>query len=117
MVLRAVFFDLDDTLCDSIGTRYERARKAFEPVVRKDPGVDMDSLLSRALEPLDEPRSVRGVAAILDELELAETPTGREALRMYVGYHKPLRLFPDVEETLRELSDKYLLGVISNAES
>jgi hypothetical protein len=30
MVVRAIFFDLDDTLCDTIGTRAQRARKAFE---------------------------------------------------------------------------------------
>lgn len=30
MPVRAVFFDLDGTLCDTIGSRPQRARKAFE---------------------------------------------------------------------------------------
>ena len=38
--LRVVFFDLDDTLCDTIGSRPERARKAFniaaEPAQLRD---------------------------------------------------------------------------------
>ncbi len=30
MPIRAVFFDLDDALCDTISTREPRARRAFD---------------------------------------------------------------------------------------
>jgi beta-phosphoglucomutase-like phosphatase (HAD superfamily) len=68
MGLRAVFFDLDDTLCDTTGTCAERARKAFDRVRAEYPQLDVDQLCGRALEP----RTVRGVAAILEELGLSE---------------------------------------------
>lgn len=116
MLLRAIFFDLDDTLCDTIGTRSERARKAFERVVAEHPGLDIAWLVRRALEPLAEPREVRGIAAVLNEIGLSETPLGRTAIETYVAYHQPLQLFPGVRETVGKLTTRYNLGIISNGE-
>ncbi len=65
--VRAVFFDLDDTLCDTIGTREARARRAFEYLCRTQSGLDADLLVRRALEPLAEPRSALGVRGVLEE--------------------------------------------------
>jgi FMN phosphatase YigB (HAD superfamily) len=41
---------------------------------------------------------------------------GRAALGSYVDNHEPLRLFAEVKETLRALKERYLLGVITNAD-
>ncbi len=75
MPIRAIFFDLDDTLCDTIGARPQRARNAFEPLCRDNPELDIEALIARCIEPLEEPRSVRG-----PRLVLAELPTAIEAL-------------------------------------
>jgi phosphoglycolate phosphatase-like HAD superfamily hydrolase len=40
VTIRAVFFDLDDTLCDTIGTREARARVAFESLAAERPELD-----------------------------------------------------------------------------
>ena len=82
MPLRAVFFDLDDTLCDSIGARPERARRAFQRLRRDHPHLDVEALIARALEPAG-PRIVRGVPAVLEELGVKDTPAGREALDIW----------------------------------
>jgi len=115
--IRAVFFDLDDTLCDTIGTREARARLAFEYLCRMRPDLDVDMLVSRALEPLSEPRSAVGVRGVLTELGLLETTAGTEALDAVRHYYEPLCLFDGVRETLAELMRNYELGVITNWES
>ena len=43
----AVFFDLDDTLCDTIGTREARARLAFEALTRERPELEYEEFLAR----------------------------------------------------------------------
>jgi hypothetical protein len=99
MSLRAIFFDLDDTLCDTIGTRGERIRKAFERVCADYPQLDVEQLCgralehTRALESLHEPRAVRAIQMVLQELELSETEAAKEAIRVYVGHHEQLALF------------------------
>ncbi len=116
MPLRAVFFDLDDTLCDTIGTRPERARKAFERLCQDYPALEAGSLVARALKGMDELRSARGVRQVLEELGLAETMAGEEALRIFVGYHDPIKPFPGVVDTVRLLGESYPLGVITNGQ-
>jgi HAD superfamily hydrolase (TIGR01549 family) len=115
--VRAVFFDLDDTLCDTIGTREARARLAFEYLCRMRSDLDVDVLVTRALEPLDEPRSAVGVRGVLMELGLLETAAGTEALAAVRHYYEPLCLFDGVRETLNELTRSHTLGVITNWES
>lgn len=114
MALRAVLFDLDDTLCDTIGTRPARARKAFERVRLDYPQLDVERLVARAIEPMELPRSARGMRAVLQELGLAQTPVGEEALRIFNDYHDPLQLFPGVVATVSELGTRYHLGIITN---
>ena len=115
--LRAVFFDLDDTLCDTIGTREARARRAFECLCRMQSGLDAETLVSRALEPLSEPRSALGVRGVLEELGLLDKEAGIAALEAVRHYYEPLCLFDGVKETLQELSGSYELGVITNWDS
>ena len=115
--IRAVFFDLDDTLCDTIGTREARARRAFECLCQPHSGLDVDVLVRRALEPLSEPRSAVGVRGVLTELGLLESTAGAAALEAVRSYYEPLCLFDGVKETLDELRRSYELGVITNWES
>jgi HAD superfamily hydrolase (TIGR01549 family) len=115
--VRAVFFDLDDTLCDTIGTREARARVAFECLCQTHSGLDVDVLVRRALEPLSEPRSAVGVRGVLTELGLLESTAGAAALKAVRSYYEPLCLFDGVKETLDELRGSYALGVITNWES
>jgi putative hydrolase of the HAD superfamily len=112
-----VFFDLDDTLCDTIGTREARARRAFECLCRMEPGLDAETLVRRALAPLAEPRSALGVRGVLNELSLLDKEGGIAALEAVRDYYEPLCLFDGVEETLEELARVYQLGVITNWDS
>jgi len=112
-----VFFDLDDTLCDTIGTRAARARRAFECLCRMQSGLDLEVLVGRALEPLAEPRSALGVRGVLEELALLDKEAGIAALESVREYYEPLRLFDGVKQTLEELSQVYELGVITNWDS
>jgi len=115
--IRAVFLDLDDTLCDTIGTRESRARVAFERLCQRHPNLEVDALVRRALEPLSEPRSAVGVRGVLIELGFLGTAAGTEALDAVRHYYEPLCLFDGVKETLVELMRSYELGVITNWES
>jgi HAD superfamily hydrolase (TIGR01549 family) len=115
-IVRAVLFDLDDTLCDTIGTRPQRARKALEWLCARQPHLPLEELVSAALEPLGEPRSVRGLGRVLHDLGLEHTPEAAEVLRIFDGHHDPIQRFPTVKETVVRLHERYVLGVISNAE-
>src|SRR6266516_862482 len=116
MPLRVVFFDLDDTLCDTIGSRPVRARRAFERLCGEYPHLDADRLVERALAQMQEPRWARGILPLLEELGLARTAAGTDALRIFLTHFDPVRLFPDVEQTLSRLGEKYAPGIITNAQ-
>jgi len=115
--IRVVFFDLDDTLCDTIGTREARARLVFERLCQVRSDLNAGVLVRRALEPLSEPRSAVGVRGVLAELGLLDTEAGTVALEAVRYYYEPLCLFDGVRETLAELTQSYELGVITNWES
>jgi putative hydrolase of the HAD superfamily len=115
VTLRAVFFDLDDTLCDTIGCRVERLRMALPALCAVRPELDIDELVRRVMEPLTHPRDVRGLHAVLAELGLLDTPQGMEALSRFATSFEPLCLFPGVAETLAGLGRLYALGIISNS--
>ncbi len=118
MAIRAVFFDLDDTLCDTIGTREERARRAFSLLCREHPRLDTESLVARAMAPAGD-RLVTGVPAVLRELGLAETPTGTLAAGIWYfeGCLDLVRPHPGVVETVAVLRRSYTLGIVTNGET
>lgn len=115
MGLRAVFFDLDDTLCDTIGCRPERLRLALAHICSARPDLDADLILTRAMEPLTHPRDVRGLRAALAETGSLDPRLVDEALRIFDTHYAPLRLFPGAAEMLAALRNEYRLGIISNA--
>ncbi len=117
MPIRAVFFDLDDTLCDAIGSRPQRARKALEAFCHRHPEYDLEQLLPKVLEPhptID--RDIRGLRSVFAELGVEESEGARAAYACYATYFDPLHLFDGVPETLERLSQRYGLGVISNGD-
>ncbi|MCH8814960.1 MAG: HAD family hydrolase [Chloroflexi bacterium] len=118
MTVRAVFFDLDDTLCDTTGTRTERAERCLARLRLDHPDVDPEMFVERVLEPTAAPRGIRGVPQVVDELGLANSPAGRQAIRMwfFVDAYDLLHTLPGVRETLPAMSDRYSLSVVTNGD-
>jgi HAD superfamily hydrolase (TIGR01549 family) len=118
MTVRAIFFDLDDTLCDTTGTRSERTERCLARLRRDHPDVDPEWFVERVFEPTNAPRGIRGVPRVIDELSLADSPAGRDANRMwfFVDAYDLLRPLPGVRETLATLGEKYALSIVTNGE-
>ena len=118
MTVRAIFFDLDDTLCDTTGTRTERTQRCLARLRRDHPGVDPERFVERVLEPTNAPRGIRGVPLVLDDLGLADSPAGRDANRMwfFVDAYDLLRPLPGVREVLPAMTDRYSLSIVTNGE-
>ena len=115
--IRAVFFDLDDTLCDSIGARPQRARKALESFCHYHPNQDIERLLTMALEPhATLSREVRGLRAVFADLGLEHSEGARAAYDVHSSYFDPVRCFEGVAETVEALSERFILGVVTNFE-
>ncbi len=117
MPIRAVFFDLDDTLCDTIGTREARARQAFEAIARERPALDGEAFVSRVMEPTGD-RVVRGVPAVVRDLGLGGSEAGRAAIGAWFfdGCIELLCAFEGVGETVERLRGDHALGVITNGD-
>ncbi len=112
--LRAVFFDLDDTLCDTIGTREARARRAFQLLAPAIPDLRETEFVKLVMEPTGD-RIVRGVTAVVESLGLAKSPAGRAAAA--ASWLDLLCLMPGARQTLDTLRETYLLGIITNGDS
>jgi len=117
VTIHAVFFDLDDTLCDTIGTREARAQRAFQAVAWERPDLDGKEFVARVMEPTGD-RVVRGVPAVVEELGLAGSEAGRAAIGAWFfdGCMELLRAFEGVAETVDRLRGGYALGVITNGD-
>src|SRR3990172_12148336 len=117
MPLHAVFIDLDDTLCDTTGTREARARLAFEAIEGERPELGGDDFVARVMEPIGD-RVVRGVQPVVEELGLGGSEAGRMAIGVWFfeGCMELLRAFEGVAETVDRLRGGYALGVITNGD-
>lgn len=133
MELKAIFFDLDNTLCD-YGVGWESARaqgveRAYRALVAHHPRVALPEwreAFEKATEevapfweepverglPLGRERTRRALAhlGLEPEAELVEALT-RD---FYEAVLEHLRLFPDVERALEELRPRFVLGIITN---
>ena len=115
MPLRAVFFDLDDTLCDAVSSRQQRAHKALEAFCRHHPDHDLEEMIDMVMQPHPTlSRENRGLRSVFAELGLEESEGARAAYYCYGQYFDPLHLFEGVAETLECLCHRYSLGVITN---
>ncbi len=136
MKLKAIFFDLDNTLCNySVGWESARARgieRAYRALVAHLPGVafpDWQRAFDKASEevapfweepverglPLGRERTRRALGHLgLDpedaDPELVDALTGA----FYEAVLEHLELFPDAEEVLRALRPRFVLGIITN---
>ena len=114
--MKAIFFDLDDTLCDTNGSRQERAQLASARLVREQPHLDAAELATRILEIDPVHGWPRGVSPLLQELGLEESEAGLEArcLWLFQDCMELLKTWPGEAELIRQLSADYVLGVITN---
>ncbi len=110
MALRAIFFDLDETLINTSGTEFERAERIVTLLKRERPDLDGQSFVDRFL-------ANRGtLRALVREFGLEGTSLGHEVVELWFfqGCLDLARTFPGTEPALRELSQVYKLGVITN---
>jgi putative hydrolase of the HAD superfamily len=119
MTIRAVFFDLDDTLIDTIGGRFARAKLSAARIVRDYPHLTMESLYERFLAPgpfgHDWPL---GVVPVLQELKLHETRAGLEAIGLWfnIGCEHLVTPIAGVIEAIACLDARIIRGVITNGD-
>ena len=110
--IRAIFFDLDNTLCDVEDSFVERSRAGISALVHIDDRWNEDDLLRRIV---DMDRSRGRLSSLLRELGIIDSDAGKAALQAenQVLFSK-LKLFPRIRKALDVLSQHYILGVITN---
>lgn len=113
--LRAIFFDLDDTLCDTEATTLVRFRASVQALAAVDHRWDGEHLLARLSSlPKGEPRLLQ----LLEELELTGTLAAQAAVEAHdAAVLAHLQAVPGVFEALGELGQRFTLGVITNGPS
>ena len=118
MTLKAVFFDLDDTLLETTGTQALRAERVALRLQRELPALACGAFIERAIAKDPATGWALGVAALIEEAGLRDTEAGKEALKLWFfqGCEDLVRCFPGAEQVLRELTKDYLLGVITNGQ-
>jgi HAD superfamily hydrolase (TIGR01549 family) len=119
--LRAVFFDLDDTLLPTTSSRHERAWRAFERLKTdhpQHPSLRFESFY-RGLVAVDHSTGfIRGMQPVLEDLGLWDTPAGQAAhgLWFFDGCTDLIAGYPQACETIEALGRDYTLGLITNGE-
>jgi FMN phosphatase YigB (HAD superfamily) len=113
---RAIFFDLDDTLCNTSVSRRERATICARILHEADSSHAVPVLVESILRPVSDTDWPRGITPVLRELGLEETPHGLRARGAW--------FFEDCEhlicsydgclDVLESLAPHYTLGIITN---
>ncbi len=121
MPIRAVFFDLDDTLLPTTSSRRERATRAFERLKADHPdhkGLRFDSFFHNITAYDHSTGFSRGMQPVLEDLGLWETPAGKAAhgLWFFDGALDLIEPYPLACETIEALRSEYRLGLITNGE-
>lgn len=130
--IKAIYFDLDDTLCGYWNACKAGLRKTFEE--DRPDGFSVEEMIHHwatafrkfcpTLKKTDwypiylehgEPTRTEQMRRTLQEINVVDDELAKKLSVMY-GYHRnaALRLFPDVHETLVTLAQYYQLGVITN---
>ena len=115
-MIRAVFFDLDDTLCPTSSTREARARLAHEVLTQSGHEVEFDAFFASVVEYDPALKFIRGMTHALTQLGLHETEAGKIAhdLWFFEGCEHLVRPFDGCTELLAVLAELHKVGVITN---
>lgn len=131
MKLKAIFFDLDETLLDTSGCRPPAVEASFRVATQKYPQLDWEAWRRASEEVkaemhdlwLNSPNSGaellrEGSYRILKKLGIDDrefaTQVSQAYYRTWVSH---LKLFPEVREVLAALRRRFRLGMISNGPS
>jgi putative hydrolase of the HAD superfamily len=115
-VIRAVLFDLDDTLIDVTKSRQERAQRALTRLRSEGVKVGWGTFWN-SINDLDEGGFYRrGMGRAIEDLGLHETPLGNECVGLwsFKGAEDLLTLSVGCADTLELLKPRYRLGVVTN---
>jgi putative hydrolase of the HAD superfamily len=117
-MIRAIFFDVDDTLCNRSAVKGIALGRAWDRLVAARGGggdfarfCDAYEVRSRSYLP-----RLRSFELVLDDLGLADEGLAAELEAAYSDtIRADLRLFDDTHDVLAALRRRFTLGVISNA--
>jgi putative hydrolase of the HAD superfamily len=129
--LKAIFFDLDETLLDTSGCRPPAVEASFQVAAREHPQLQLEAWRKASEEVkaemhdlwLNSPNSGaellrEGSRRILVKLGIDDTDLATHVSRAYYRtWVSHLKLFPEVPEVLAALRGRYRLGIISNGPS
>ena len=115
-MIRAVFFDLDDTLCQTSPTREPRARLAHEALMAAGHELDFDAFYAAILEYDPAIKFIRGMNSVLKEHGLHETEAGLLASKLWLfqGCEHLVQPYEGLLDLLTALAGVQKLGVITN---
>jgi putative hydrolase of the HAD superfamily len=115
-VIRAVFFDLDDTLCQTSWSRRERALLAHEALANAGHAFEFEAFLASILEYDPAIKFMRGMDSVLKQHGLHETEAGLLASKLWLfqGCEHLVRPYDGCAELLTALAEVQKLGVITN---
>lgn len=129
--LKAIFFDLDETLLDTSGCRPPAVEASFRVAVQQHPHLDLDKWRKASEEVkgemhdlwLNSPNSGaellrEGSYRILKKLGVDDRELAAHVSHAYYRtWVSHLKLFPEVPEVLAALRGRFRLGLISNGPS
>ena len=115
-MIRAVFFDLDDTLRQTSSTRELRARLAHEALASAGHVLDFDAFYASIVEYDPVIEYIRGMDSVLEEHGLHETDAGLLASKLWLfqGCEHLVQPYEGCVELLAAISSVQKLGVITN---
>ena len=116
MTIRAVFFDLDDTLCQTTWSRRERALLAHAALTDAGHEIDFDAFFASILEYDPEIKFIRGITYALQGFGLHETDAGKVAhgLWFFQGCEHLVQPYEGCLDLLSAIAGVQKLGVITN---
>ncbi len=114
--LKIVFFDLDDTLCNTTGSNARRVRLAYEALAAHHPDLSWRGFRASVTRINPATGFWRGIPPAMRDLGLATSPAAAAAMGLWFfeGCPELLRTFRGARGVLRRLAANHRLGVITN---